>query len=75
MKLLPLIDDRPKPHDHPKPLWWFEVSHPKHDTRTILARNHAAARYAVSKIDNSRLNAIYYSPSYKAKKVRKPYDR
>lgn len=66
MKLLPIIDDTPVPHDYPRRLWRYRVAHKgRRDDEFVWARSSGAARYAVAKRHHP-LNAIYYAGGYRA---------
>jgi len=68
VRLLPLIDDTPKPYDHPKQLWRYRVVHTgRRDDEIVWARSSGAARYAVAKRHHP-LNAIYYAGGYRARR-------
>lgn len=69
MKLLPLIDDTPRPYDHPKQKWRYVVTRGSRPSREVWARCASAARYAVSKMDYPN-NAIYYAGFYRARRIK-----
>lgn len=67
MKLLPIIDDRPRPYDRPVRLWLYRVTRFRDGVTFVWARSSAAARYKAAK-ERHPTNAIWYSGGYRARR-------